>query len=290
MRSYSASNGTGHDMKDSDYMLFESEMNTQHHLLLFTSLGNYLYQPVYELPDIRWRDLGQHISSIIPLEQNESIVAAIAVEDFEEDAVIVTVSENGMIKQSSLANYQVRRYNRTYRAMGIRKGDQMIGAQLVKGTEDVILFTNQAYALRFSLTELATTGVRTVGVIGINLKEDDRLVAMLIIQDEQPSVIIATQRGAAKRMSLKEFELAKRAQRGVVVLRELQSNPHRVIGATLARNEETIILATENHEKVPVQAGTLRLVNRQSNGSFITDEKKDGNVIQLYKDATPTEE
>lgn len=290
MRSYSASNGTGHDMKDSDYMLFESEMNTQHHLLLFTSLGNYLYQPVYELPDIRWRDLGQHISSVIPLEPNEAIVAAIAVEDFEEDAVIVTVSENGMIKQSSLANYQVRRYNRTYRAMGIRKGDQMIDAQLVKGTEDVVLFTNQAYALRFSLTELATTGVRTVGVIGINLKEDDRLVAMLIIQDEQPSIIIATQRGAAKRMSLKEFELAKRAQRGVVVLRELQTNPHRVIGATLATNDEIIILATENHEKVPVQAGTLRLVNRQSNGSFITDEKKDGNVIQLYKDPTPKEE
>lgn len=290
MRSYSASNGTGHDMKDSDYMLFESEMNTQHHLLLFTSLGNYLYQPVYELPDIRWRDLGQHISSIIPLEQNESIIAAIAVEDFEEEAVIVTVSKNGMIKQSSLANYLVRRNNRTYRAMGIRKGDQMIDAQLVKGTEDVILFTHQAYALRFSLSELNTTGVRTVGVIGINLKEDDQLVSMLIIQDEQPSVIVATQRGAAKRIGLKEFEIAKRAQRGVLVLRELQTNPHRIVGATLAMNDEIIILATENHEKVPVQAGTLRLVNRQSNGSFIVDEKGDGEVIQLYKDFTPIEE
>lgn len=289
IRSYSASNGTGHDMKDSDYMLFESSMNTQHHILLFTSLGNYLYQPIYELPDIRWRDLGQHISSIIPLEPNESIIAAIGVEDFKKEAVIVTVSKNGMIKQSSLENYLVKRYNRTYRAMGIRKGDEMIDAKLAIGNEDVILFTKQAYALRFSLTELSTTGIRTAGVIGMNVKDDEEVVAMTIIQDDKASVLIATQRGAAKRVGLKEFDTAKRAQRGVHVLKELKTNPHRIVGALLATNDETIVLATENHEKFPVQAGTLRLVNRQSNGSSIVDEKE-GPVIQVYKMATPTEE
>ena len=82
-----------------------------------------MYQPVHELPDIRWRDLGQHISSIIPLEQNETIVAAIGIEKFDEDAVIVTASANGLIKQSKLANYQVQRYSRTFKAMGIKKGD-----------------------------------------------------------------------------------------------------------------------------------------------------------------------
>lgn len=289
IRSYSASNGTGHDMKDSDYMLFESPMNTQHHILLFTSLGNYLYQPIYELPDIRWRDLGQHISSIIPLEPSESIVAAISVEDFKTSDVIVTVSKNGMIKQSSLENYLVKRYNRTYKAMGIRKGDEMIDAQLVKGNEDVILFTKQAYALRFSLTELSVTGIRTAGVIGMNVKDEEEVVSMTVIQDNKASVLIATQRGAAKRLGLKEFELAKRAQRGVQVLKELKTNPHRVVGALLAINDETIVLATDNHEKIPVQSGTLRLVNRQSNGSSLIDEK-DGEVVQVYKIATPTEE
>ena len=87
VRSYSASNGTGQEMKESDYTLLEAPMNTQHHLLLFTSAGNYLYQPVHELPDIKWKDLGQHISSIIPLEQNETIVAAIGLESFDEEAL-----------------------------------------------------------------------------------------------------------------------------------------------------------------------------------------------------------
>jgi topoisomerase IV subunit A len=285
VRSYTASNGTGHDMKESDYMLFESPMNTQHHLLLFTSFGNYLYQPVHELPDIRWRDLGQHISSIIPLEQNETIIAAIGLENFEEEANIITVSKNGMIKQSSLGVFEIRRYNRTYRAMGIRKGDEMVDARLVKGDEDVILFTKQAFALRFPLDELSVTGVRTAGVRGINLKDDDQLVSMVAVRgEENASLVLATQRGAAKRMNLREFEPAKRAQRGVVVLRVLQSNPHEVIGVEMAVNDEIIVLATEKNHKIPILAGSLRLVDRYSNGSFIADEKKDGRVTHIYKD------
>ncbi|WP_210468906.1 DNA topoisomerase IV subunit A [Sporosarcina sp. 6E9] len=285
VRSYSASNGTGHDMKDSDYMLFEAPMNTQHHLLLFTSFGNYLYQPVHELPDIRWRDLGQHISSIIPLEQNEMIIAAIGLENFEEEANIITVSKNGMIKQSSVGVFEVRRYNRSYRAMGIRKGDEMVDAQLVKGDEDVILFTKQAFALRFPLAELSVTGVRTAGVRGINLKDEDQLVSLVAVREEaNASLVLATQRGAAKRMNLREFETAKRAQRGVVVLRELQSNPHEVIGVEKATNDEIIVLATEKNHKIPILAGSLRLVDRYSNGSFIADEKKDGRVTHIYKD------
>ncbi len=285
VRSYTASNGTGYEMKESDHLLYEAPMNTQHHLLLFTSFGNYLYQPVHELPDIRWRDLGQHISSIIPLEPNETIVAAIGFEQFEQDAAIVTVSENGNIKQSSLENYAVRRHNRTFRAMGIREGDRMIDAALVKGDEDVILFTHQAYALRFPLSEIAITGVRTAGVKGINLKDDDKLVAMAIVRQDHASVVIATQRGGMKRMGLKELEPAKRAQRGVVVLRELQTNPHRVVGVHLTANDETIVLVTEKGHKIPVVAGSLRLVDRYSNGSFMANEKEDGFVTHSYKDS-----
>lgn len=285
VRSYSASNGMGHDMKESDFMLYEAPMNTQHHLLLFTSLGNYMYQPIHELPDIRWRDLGQHISSIVPLEQNETIISVIGFENFAEDASIVTASANGLIKQSKLADYEVKRYSRTFRGMGIKANDQMIDAKLVRGDEDIVLFTHQAYALRFPLSEISATGIRTAGVKGINLKKDDQLVAMEIVGDEaSTSIVIATQRGAVKRMGLKEFEAASRAQRGVVVLKELKSNAHRVVGAKVVTNDEIIVVATEKEHKIPFLAGSLRPVDRYSNGSFIADEKTDGNVTHIYKD------
>lgn len=286
MRSYSASNGTGQEMKDSDYSLLESVMNTQHHLLLFTSLGNYLYQPVHELPDIRWRDLGQHISSIVSLEPNEEIIAAIGIESFDDQTAVLTASDNGNIKLSKLADFQVQRYSRTFKAMNLKKGDKMTNVQLVKGEEDVILFTEQAYALRFSLTELSITGVRTSGVKGINLKSGDKLVSMLVLRDEAESIVIGTQRGSIKRIALKEFEQASRAQRGVVVLKELKSNPHRIVGTALVKPSDTVILTTTKDNKIPIEVGNLRLVDRLSNGSALVDETRDGKVQAVIKPIT----
>ncbi len=284
VRSYGASNGMGHEMKESDYILLERPMNTQHHLLLFTSLGNYMYQPIHELPDIKWKDLGQHISSIVPLENNESIIAAIGLESFDDNAMIVTATKNGLIKQSALADFKVQRYGRTFKAMGIKNNDSMTEARLAKGDEDVILFTHQAYALRFKLADLSITGVRTAGVKGINLRDNDHLVSMEIVEDDSTSIVIATQRGSVKRMALKELDNGSRAQRGVTILKELKTNAHRVISARLLKNEEIIVLTTDKGKKIPLLSGSLRPVDRSSNGSSIGDEKKDGIVTNMYKD------
>lgn len=284
IRSYSASNGTGQEMKESDYSLLETVMNTQHHLLLFTSHGNYLYQPVHELPDIRWRDLGQHISSIVSLEPNEEIISAIGIENFDGETVVLTAADNGNVKLSKLSDFQIQRYSRTFKAMNLKKGDRMVDAQLVTGEEDVILFTEQALGLRFSLTELSVTGVRTAGVRGINLKTADKLASMLVVRDEAGSILIATQRGSVKRMALKEIEVAARAQRGVVVLKELKTNPHRIVDSQIVKPGDTVILSTSKDNKVTVEAGALRLVDRYSNGSSLVDESKLGKVIAMYKE------
>ncbi|MCM3743102.1 DNA topoisomerase IV subunit A [Sporosarcina luteola] len=284
IRSYSASNGTGQEMKESDYSLMETVMNTQHHLLLFTSLGNYLYQPVHELPDIRWRDLGQHISSIVSLEPNEEIISAIGIENFDEQTSVLTAADNGNVKISKLSDFQVQRYSRTFKAMNLKKGDRMVDVQLVSGDEDVILFSEQAYALRFPLAELSVTGVRTAGVRGINLRTEDKLVSIQVVRDEAESVLIATQRGSVKRMALKELEIAARAQRGVVVLKELKANPHRIVGTQLVKPSEIVILATSKDNKIAVESGTLRLVDRYSNGSSLVDENKNGKITAVYKE------
>lgn len=160
----------------------------------------------------------------------------------------------------------------------------MVDARLVKGHEDLLLLTHQAYALRFPLSELSATGIRTAGVKGINLKTDDYVVAMEVIQDDGASILLATQRGTVKRMGLKELEPASRAQRGVVVLKELKSNPYRVAGAKMVTTDEIIVLATDKGNKLAIVAGTLRPVDRYSNGSTTVDEKKDGMITHIYKD------
>ncbi|WP_153732470.1 DNA topoisomerase IV subunit A [Sporosarcina obsidiansis] len=281
MRSYSASNGTGQEMKESDYNLLECAMNTQHHLLLFTSLGNYIYQPVHELPDIRWRDLGQHLSSIVGLEPQEELVDVIGIESFDENLSILTAASNGNVKLSKLTDFQVQRYNRSFKAMNVKKGDTLVGAQVVTGDEDMLLVSKQAYSLRFPLTELTITGIRTSGVRGIHLKPEDELAAFEVITEQTKNIFIVTQRGSVKRMNISEFEVSSRALRGVTVLKELKSNPHRIVDMKTVKDDEQFILLTTKDQKVEIDPMTLKNTNRQSNGSSIVDDVKDGKIVQV---------
>lgn len=281
MRSYSASNGTGQEMKESDYNLLEAPMNTQHHLLLFTSLGNYIYQPVHELPDIRWRDLGQHLSSIVSLDPSEELVDVIGLEAFDEELCVLTAASNGNVKLSKLTDFQVQRYNRSFKAMNLKKGETLTGARVVKGEEDILLVSRQAYSLRFPLSELSVTGIRTGGVRGIHLKPQDELAAFAIITEQTKNIFLATQRGTVKRMNIAEFESQARALRGVMVLKELKSNPYRVVDVKSVSDDLQFMLLTTKDQKVEVDPMSLKNVTRQSNGSSVVEEAKAGQVVAV---------
>ena len=109
LRSYAASDGHDFGMKDSDRLLQRLEMNTTDVLLLFTYKGNYLYCPVHQLPDIRWKETGQHIANIIPIDRDEQIIKAIPIKDFTMTEFLVFVTKNGMVKKTELASYKAQR-------------------------------------------------------------------------------------------------------------------------------------------------------------------------------------
>ncbi len=284
-RSYAASNGKDFAMKESDYLLFEGNLNTQHTILIFTTAGNFVFQPINELPDIKWKDLGQHLSSIIQLDANESILAVYPFENFEADASILTVSKFGQVKRSALKDYQIQRYSRTVKTMNLKSGDAMIYAGLVTSETELFIATHHAYGVRFSLEEVPLTGLRTGGVKGVNLKDGDKAVSAVLIDPEvKQELVLVTQRGAAKKMKLQEFEVGSRAKRGVVMLRELKSNPHRVIAVMGAAGKEQISLETTKGLRIPLVTNSLKNVDRYSNGSFIADESTDGKVIAAYRE------
>ena len=282
LRSYQASNGKDFAMKESDHLLLDLTSNTQHHLLMFTSQGNYIYQPVHELPEIRWKDLGQHISSIVQLEPTEQIIHVEAIESFDLDYTVVTVSEQGMIKRSLLAEFYAQRYNRTLKAMRLKKGDAMVAAKLARPSDDIALFTAGAYGLSYSLDEVPITGVKTGGVKAINLKDQDKVVAFnLLEKDSKDHFVLVTHRGAVKKLARKELEPATRAKRGVVVLRELKSNPHRIVDVQYGSAEDVLIPVLENGLGDGLLIKELKSVDRYSNGSFLMDPEKDGKIIGL---------
>ncbi|MGG3919952.1 DNA topoisomerase IV subunit A [Parageobacillus thermoglucosidasius] len=284
-RSYNASNGQDFGMKESDRLLSQMEMNTTDVLLLFTRKGNYLYCPVYELPDIRWKDVGQHISNLIPLDRDDDLIAAVPVKRFDEPLSLVFVTKQGMVKRTELAQYKVQRYTRPLVAINVKEGDEVIHVHATDGQQSLLLITNQGYGLWFDEAEISMVGVRAAGVKGINLKEGDHVVsAHPIVAEGEQYLVIVTQRGAIKKMPLSEFTKTSRAKRGVVMLRELKTNPHRIVGSVLTdKNEEMLFIRTETGEIETLSVSSLRVVDRYSNGSFIIDSDEAGNVIDMWK-------
>lgn len=291
MRSFAASNGQDFAMKESDYVLYESQLNTQHTLLLFTNLGNYIYQPVHELPDIRWKDLGQHISSIVPLESNETIIAAIGFDTLEKaDTYILTATKDGQVKRSLLSEYVVTRYSKPIRTMNVKAGDEMIAVAVVQETDELMLTSDRSYAIRFPISEIPPTGVKTGGVKGITLKDDEALVGVTLLKsDETQYVAIVTHRGAVKKMNVAEIDLGTRAKRGVLVLTELKANPHRVFAVLQVDEDHILHLETEKGVQETVDAHALTRADRFSNGSFKVDVTTDGALARVWKTKNKTD-
>lgn len=232
LRSYAASSADEVGKKDDDVLLYQLDSNTTYTLLLFTSKGHFLYIPVHELPDIKWKETGQHIANIIPIEKDEKIITAYSIKDFQEsDQFLFFFTKYGMVKRSSLAEFKVQRYSKPIVGVKLKDlTDEVVDVHLTNGKKKVILITNQSFTLCFDEEEVSNMGLKAAGVKGINLKDRDFLVAGITV--DQLSTIaelhLHTQRGADKKIDGSQLVKTSRAKRGVKVLKELKTNPHRV--------------------------------------------------------------
>ncbi|HLS35683.1 MAG TPA: DNA topoisomerase IV subunit A [Bacillota bacterium] len=284
LRSYTASNGEDFAIKDEDNVVRLIEINTTDNILVFTNKGRFVNIPVHELPNIRWKDLGQHISNLTSISQDERIVECIPVREFTDDKYLVFFTKQGMVKKSELSLYDAKRFTRPLIAINLREGDEVVNVQETDGTMDILLATNTGYGLRFSEEEVNPVGQRALGVIGIQLRDDEYVVnGHLLSRDEEPFIVISTHRGACKRMRIHELPIANRARRGLMMLRELKGNPHRIVGFFLTKEDDYVYLQTENYFNEKVRPLDLPISDRNSNGSFIIDEDELGVVKKSWK-------
>src|SRR5699024_7952138 len=249
LRSYGASNEKDFTMRDDDYLIRLFEVNTTDNLLLFTNKGKFIFIPVYELPDIRWKDIGQHVSNIVSIDRDEYIIQGLPVRDFNSEDFLIFFTKNGMVKKSKLKLYEAQRYSRALIAMNLKEEDQVVHVARTTGKSDILISTNTGYVLWYDETEVSPVGQRAAGVKSIQLKENEYVVnGQVFDESSNPSLVVVTQRGACKRMSLRDFEKSSRARRGLIMLRELKSKPHRIKGFFVINDNDTIIFQTEKEE------------------------------------------
>lgn len=287
LRSYGASNNDDITMKDLDYLLGLFEINTTDHLLLFTDKGRFIYFPVHELPDIRWKELGAHISHFTSLEKDEKLIQALPIREYTNNKYLLFITKNGMIKRTELDKYETQRHGRAMIGINLKGDDELLNVYETKGYSDIFIASNTGYGLWYHESEVKPTGQRTAGVKAIQLKDGEYVVSGQIFDDlADPSLVIITQRGAVKRMNLNDFQKSTRAKRGLLMLRELKSKPHRLVGFFTADEEDSISIQTANGEVHSIYPLELSVSDRVSNGSFVIDTDHDGEVIQVWKEPT----
>ena len=301
-RSFAASTLEEIGKRDDDRLIFVQSAKTTQHLLMFTTLGNVIYRPIYELADIRWKDIGEHLSQTITnFETNEEILYAEVVDQFDDATTYFATTRLGQIKRVERKEFSPWR---TYKSKSVKyaklkdETDQIVAVAPIK-LDDVLLISQNGYALRFNIEEVPVVGAKAAGVKAMNLKEDDILQSVFICNT--PSFYLLTQRGSLKRVSIEEIPATSRAKRGLQVLRELKNKPHRVFlaGAVAEQGFVGDLFSTEveeNDQMLLVQSnkGTiyesrlqdLNLSERTSNGSFISDTISDEEVFDAYLQET----
>ena len=250
-------------------------MNTLDTLLVFTNLGNYLYIPVYELPDLKWKDMGKHLSNIVNISPEEVVVNAMPVYNFEDNIYVTSFSKNGMIKRTLLSEFKVQRYSKAINMMKLKDDDEVVDVSY-SNEKNVLIVTKKGYGLWFDIDEVSPVGIKAAGVKSIKLKEDEVVTGLLFnANNEYLSIIM--DKGTAKRLKLSEIDKSSRANRGLLLMKEIKSNPSKIIKVYAKNTKEEIIVETANNTK-KLKLNEISIMDRYSNGSYIVKDK----IISSY--------
>ena len=281
LRSYAASEEQT-TLKEKDFVSGLYETNTMDTLLLFTDLGNYLYIPIYELPDLKWKDLGKHVSNIIKISSDENIISSYVTNDFDKEINFISFSKNGMIKQTPLKDLKVQRYSKPINLMKLKSDDRIVNVQIAK--KEVFITTSKGFGLRYLTTEVPVTSLRGSGVKAINLK-DDIVVSGNSFTDAY-YMLIVTDKNTAKRIKIDEFDLSTRARKGLQVVRDVKTNPYHIINSFAILNKVELGIHTD--EIKYIKATDIPICDRYQTGSSISKENIENVFIKqnLAQDET----
>ncbi|WP_353990342.1 DNA topoisomerase IV subunit A [Pediococcus argentinicus] len=292
LRSYTAS-GDEDGLKDEDYPIYQHELNTLDHLFMFTNKGNLIYRPVHEITEAKWKETGEHISQTIGLADDEVIIQTFAFKEINETTNFLICTNNGYIKRTSLLDLKPGRTYKKKAATYIKLKDSdafVTHVEIQPSGDDkytIMLASKNGYGLRYDIAEIPIVGARAAGVKAMDLR-DDVIVDFVLVQDND-QVGFITNRGAFKKMAVSEVAPTSRARRGVLILRELKKDPHRIMGFAKLVGNRALEVITDRGQIHDVIPDDHPLGGRYSNGSFLIDVDTEGIPTSLRLKPISTE-
>ena len=261
-KSYQASDGET-TLKPGDFVTNLFETTTLDYLVLFTNLGNYLFIPVYKILDAKWKELGKHISNLVPLNESEKIINAFI---FENNKNLVLYTKMGMAKQINTNDLIVNRYNKTYTAIKLKDNDELISVYY--SLLNTLIVTKNGYYLKYNTNEIPVIGVKASGVKSIKL-DNDEVVSGISYSDDEEYLNIFTNNLTSKRVKLMELKTLSRAKKGTILIKRNKTVNYYITYAYIVNSRDTIIMKKDN-EITEIKVADIPIMDLLSNGSNIT--------------------
>ena len=283
MKVFSANEKEYPTVKEGDYIEGLYKANNLDTILLFTNLGNYLYLPVREIAECKFKDLGTHVSNIIKISDEEHIIKSIAVNKFDE-SYITAFTKNGMAKRVVLKEFEVSRYTKPIVMFKLKDKDEVVSISRCND-ENTVVFTQKGYALKFKTEELPVVGLRASGVKAIKLSPGDTVVNAFVISNLKEYISIFTNRNTAKRIKCDDLGLFTRAKKGSLIIKSPKSKSYDIF--KIFNTSSKSIFGIISGDIGYIKSSDINIMDTQSTGSSYTKKSvQDVFVVTKYTDIT----
>ena len=272
---YNSNNETEYVLKEKDYLIGLYKINNIDTIILITNLGNYCYLPVRDITECKYKDIGKHISSYIPLSEGETIIASFGIKNFDS-RTITLFSKDGFVKQTELSNLPVTRYSKPMTIFKLKDNDEVVSASINDGV--VYIVTENGFALKFNKEEIPVVGLKTSGVKGIKLVSDS-VVSAFVTNENHEYITIFTDKNTAKRIKLEEIDYSKRSLKGDNILHSPKSKKYKITECYAGSSKTNYGLIREDTETI--KSSEINIMDKSSTGSTIS--KKD--LTDVFKEA-----
>ncbi|MGJ3190835.1 DNA gyrase subunit A [Paenarthrobacter nitroguajacolicus] len=257
---------------------------THHWLLFFTNLGRVYRAKAYELAEAGRDAKGQHVANLLAFQPDEHIAQVLDLRDYQQAPYLVLATKNGLVKKTRLEDYDTNRTAGVI-AINLRDGDELVSAQLVSETDDLLLVSRKGQSIRFTATDdaLRPMGRATSGVTGMKFREDDELLAADVVQDGS-FVFIVTEGGYAKRTAVDEYRLQGRGGLGIKVAK-LAEDRGDLVGALIVQEEDEVLVVMEGGKVVRSAVTGVPAKGRDTMGVIFAKPDKNDRIIEVARNS-----
>nr|WP_285758736.1 DNA gyrase subunit A [Nocardiopsis ansamitocini] len=283
----------GAQLKQDDIVQHFFVTTTHNWILFFTNKGRVYRTKAYELPELARDARGQHVANLVPFLPDEEIAQVMALRDYEAAPYLVLATRSGLVKKTKLEDFDSARAAGII-AINLREDDELIAARLVFSTDDLLLISSDAQAIRFPASDesLRPMGRATSGVIGMRFLEGDYLLSMDVIREGEGAtdVFVATDGGYAKRTPADQYPAQKRGGKGVLTAKVVEARG-KLVGALMVDPEEDEILAiTSSGGVIRTNCAEIKRSGRATMGVRLMNLSKGNHVVAIARNAEGMEE